>query len=330
MPLDLGARGSATIGGTIATNAGGNKVLRYGMMREMVLGLEAVLPDGTIVSSLFKILKNNTGLDLKQLFIGTEGTLGIVTRAVLRLQPLPRSRQTVLASFESFAAVTATLAYMQSRSGGALSSFEVMWRDYYLMVTAPGRNTPPLSQEHPFFTLIEWEGADPAADAEGFQAALEECLGKGWMSDAVVAKSESERTALWRIRDDVHHLRSFDPLFVFDVSLPVPAMEGYVDKLRADLGRRYGKLTLIAYGHLGDGNLHVAISCGDKSAKPVVEDAVYAPLQAVRGSVSAELGIGLDKKQHLSLTRTPTEVDLMRAIKRTIDPSNILNPGKIF
>lgn len=328
-PLDLGARGSATIGGNIATNAGGNKVLRYGMTRDMVLGLEAVLPDGELVSSMFKIIKNNTGLDIKQLFIGTEGTLGVVTRAVLRLQPLPRSRQTVLGAFNDFASVAAMLERMRAASGGSLSSYEIMWRDYYLLLTAPGRRPPPLSQDYPFYALVECEGADEESDNARFQAAIEDCLESGLMVDAVVAQSEAERIDLWRIRDDVHYLKTLDPLFVFDISLPVPAMDRYVDELRGELERRFGKLTLISYGHLGDGNLHIAISCGSKADKVEIEELVYAPLAAFRGSVSAEHGIGVDKKKYLAYTRSAQEIALMRAVKAAIDPKNILNPGKI-
>lgn len=328
-PLDLGARGSATIGGNIATNAGGNKVLRYGMTRDMVLGLEAVLPNGEIVSSMFKIIKNNTGLDVKQLFIGTEGTLGVVTRAVLRLQPLPHTRQTVFGAFPSFDAVARMLERMRAAAGGMLSSYEVMWRDYYLLLTAPGRRPAPLSQAHPFYALIECEGVDEAADGARFQAVLEQALEDGLMVDAVVAQSEAKRVDLWRIRDDVHYLRTLDPLFVFDVSLPVPEMERYVNDLRAELERRWRNVTLIAYGHLGDGNLHIAVSCGSVADKAAVEQLVYGPLSAFRGSVSAEHGIGVDKKKYLGLTRTEQEIALMRAVKTAIDPRNILNPGKI-
>lgn len=329
-PLDLGARGSATIGGNIATNAGGNKVLRYGMTRDQVLGLEVVLANGEIVSSMFKILKNNTGLDIKQLFIGTEGTLGVVTRAVLRLQARPRTRQTALAAFPDFSSVVATLQRVRAGSAGALSSYEIMWRDYYLLLTAPGRRPPPIPQHHPFYALIECEGSSEVADDSRFQALLQSCLEEGFVADAVVAQSESERIDLWRIRDDVHYLKTLDPLFVFDISLPLPAMGPYVEELRATLEKRWRAPTVIAYGHLGDCNLHIAVSCGDASIRPDVERIVYEPLKAFRGSVSAEHGIGLDKKAFLGFTRTPQEIEVMRAVKAALDPSGILNPGKIL
>ncbi|MBE7426845.1 MAG: FAD-binding oxidoreductase [Ideonella sp.] len=328
--LDLGARGSATIGGNIATNAGGNKVLRYGMTRDLVLGLEVVLANGEVISSLFKILKNNTGLDIKQLFIGTEGTLGVVTRAILRLHPGPRTRQTVLAAFPDFSSVATVLQRVRAGSGGTLSSFEIMWRDYYLLLTAPGRRPAPLSQTHPFYALIECEGSTDAADDSGFQMILQSCLEENLIADAVLAQSETERASLWRIRDDVHYLKTLNPLFVFDISLPLPAMERYVEGLRATLAERWQLPTVIAYGHLGDGNLHLAISCGDTSNRHDIEHIVYEPLKALRGSVSAEHGIGLDKKTYLEFTRTPQEIAVMRAVKRALDPSGILNPGKIL
>ncbi|HUN50784.1 MAG TPA: FAD-binding oxidoreductase, partial [Candidatus Sulfotelmatobacter sp.] len=323
-PLDLGARGSCTIGGNISTNAGGNKVIRYGMMRDMVLGLEAVLPDGTVVSSLFKIIKNNTGLDLKQLFIGTEGTLGIVTRAVLRLRPLPNAFTTAFLAFSNFASVTRVLAEMQRALGGALSSYEVLWRDYYRLVTEAGRNAPPVSREHPFVALVEAEGNDAESDGARFQATLESCLEQGSIADAVLAQSETERRALWKIRDDVHYLREIGPSFTFDVSLPIAAMDGYIADLCAAAAGRWSGSQVHAFGHLGDGNLHVIVACnGGPEAKQEVENLVYGPLEAVRGSVSAEHGIGLDKKAYLSFSRSPAEIALMAAVKRTLDPKNI-------
>jgi FAD/FMN-containing dehydrogenase len=328
--LDLGARGSATIGGNISTNAGGNKVIRYGMMRDMVLGLEAVLPDGTVVSSMFKIIKNNTGLDLKQLFIGTEGTLGIVTRAVLRLRPLPNSFTTAFLGFDDFASVARVLAEMQRALGGALSSYEVLWRHYYRLLCEPGRNAPPVSREHPFVALVEAEGADAAADGARFQSVLEHCLEQGMVADAVLAKSEAERKALWKIRDDVHYLREVGPAFTFDVSLPIPTMDRYINELDAAVAARWQGSSVYSFGHLGDGNLHVIVACpAGAEAKQAVEELVYGPLEAIRGSISAEHGIGIDKKPYLGLSRSPAEIAVMAAVKRALDPKNILNPGKV-
>jgi FAD/FMN-containing dehydrogenase len=280
---------------------------------------------------LFKILKNNTGLDLKQLFIGTEGMLGIVTRAVLRLRPLPNSFATAFLAFDEFSSVARVLSEAQRALGGALSSYEVLWRDYFRLVTEPGRNPPPVSRDHPFVALVEAEGNDAQADNARFQSTLEYCLEQGWVADAVLAKSETERRALWKIRDDVHYLRELSPVFSFDVSLPIPAMEGYIEDLKAELAKRWNRSEVHSFGHLGDGNLHVIVSCdGGWEAKQAVEELVYGPLTAVRGSISAEHGIGIDKKPYLPLSRSSAEIALMVAVKRALDPKNILNPGKVL
>ncbi|WP_199229505.1 FAD-binding oxidoreductase [Azospirillum sp. TSO22-1] len=330
--LDLGSRGSATVGGAIATNAGGNKVIRYGMMRDLVLGLEAVLADGTVVSSMNALLKNNTGLDLKQLFIGTEGTLGVVTRAVLRLYPLPRARHTALAALPDFAAMAGFLRAMREESNGALSSFEAMWPSYYALATRPaGRLHPPLPHGAAFYALVEWEGADAEGDAQRFGTALARALEAGLIADAVLARSEAERTTLWAIRDDVtEHLRPLAPRFSFDVSLPIPSMPEYVDTLTRVVAARWPGAAVVAFGHLGDGNLHVIVSAGRTDVRAAVEELVYRPLAALGGAVSAEHGIGLDRKAWLALSRSAEERRAMALVKRALDPANILNPGKIL
>ncbi len=200
-PLDLGARGSCTIGGTVATNAGGINVLRYGMMRNLVLGIEVVLADGTIISSMNQMLKNNTGYDLKQLFIGSEGTLGVVTRVVIRLFPMPMSRQTALLAMQSFDAVARLLKTMQSDLAGTLSAYEVMWNNYFEMVTREEGHQSPLQRDHPFYVLAEAEGASPGADDERFEKILEQGLESGDVIDAILPKTEAERNSLWAIRE---------------------------------------------------------------------------------------------------------------------------------
>ena len=332
-PLDLGGRGTATIGGNISTNAGGNRVIRYGMTRDMVLGLEAVLADGTVVSSMNRMIKNNAGYDLKQLFIGSEGSLGIVTRAVLRLREKPRSQETLLAGIDEFGKLTRFLKTMDASLGGTLSAFEVMWNNYYrLVTTAPATNQPPLSQDYPFYVLVEAMGGDPEKDHERIEAALGQAYEEGLIADAVIAQSEAQRRQIWAIRDDVAQTFRLGPTFVFDVSMRISKMESYVNEVNRRLGERYPNFQNLTLGHMGDGNLHFVVSVGESSAqaRETVERSVYEPLAAIEGSVSAEHGVGLEKKPYLSICRSPVEVALMRALKQTLDPKRILNPGKIF
>jgi FAD/FMN-containing dehydrogenase len=327
-PLDLGARGSCTIGGTIATNAGGINVLRYGMMRQLVLGLEVVLADGTIISSMNQMLKNNTGYDLKQLFIGSEGTLGIVTRAVVRLFPIPKSRQTALFATESFDAVTQILKRMQSDLAGTLSAYEVMWNRYFNLVTQDGAHNAPMSRDYPFYVLAEAEGADPEADDNRFQRLLEVGLESGDVVDAVLPKSESERQALWLIREE------FDPVlpaYLYDVSLPIKAMSGYVDKLESELSAWRSDAECLVFGHIADGNLHIFVRPHEDGVHHDKSDEiVYGCLDGLSGSISAEHGIGIEKKRWLGDSRNKDEIQMMRSIKTLLDPKNILNPGKVI
>jgi FAD/FMN-containing dehydrogenase len=334
-PLDLGGRGSATIGGNISTNAGGNRVIRFGMMREMVLGVEAVLADGTIVSSLNPMIKNNAGYDLKQLFIGSEGTLGIVTRAVLRLREKPRSQETLFVAARSFGQVTAFLKVMDRALGGTLSAFEVMWNDFYRLVTTePAKSQPPLPHDFPYYVLVEAMGGDPDADRARIEAALAQAYEDDLIADAVVAGSEAQRQALWAMRDDVAQTFRLAPIVAFDVSMRISRMERYVEAVNARLRGRFGEFHNLIFGHLGDSNLHMVVSVGPQGGDPAIrhdiEGCVYEPLEAIAGSISAEHGIGLEKKPYLRLSRSEPEVSLMRALKRALDPKCLLNPGKIF
>jgi FAD/FMN-containing dehydrogenase len=331
-PLDLGARGSATIGGNISTNAGGNRVIRYGMTREMVLGLEAVLADGTIISSLNRLLKNNAGYDLKQLFIGTEGTLGVVTRAVLRLRPKPGSTAVALAAVDSFSALPRLLRRVERGLSGGLSAFEVMWEHFYQLVTSPpAKGRAPISYGHPYYVLIEQLGSDEAGDVALFERVLGAALEEGIIADAAIAKSQGERSAIWSLRDDVAQCMRNAPIFTFDVSLPIVEMEAYVADVRSRLFGRWGaKTSLMVFGHLGDCNLHLIVGVGDGSARHSVEEIIYGALEGRSGSVSAEHGIGLEKRSYLPLSRSGSEIALMRQLKRALDPRNILNPGKVF
>ncbi|WP_299310960.1 FAD-binding oxidoreductase [uncultured Halomonas sp.] len=333
-PLDLGARGSCTIGGNIATNAGGVRVIRYGMMRQQVLGLEAVLADGRVISSMNRMLKNNAGFDLKQLFIGSEGTLGIVTRAVLRLQPLQPVSHTVLVACADFAALTGLLQHVRRTLGEQLSAFEVMWQSHYALLTAEsGRHAPPLSPDFPFYALIESLGGEAAESSRRFEAAIEAAFEAGLLSDAVVASSEQQRERLWAIREDIegllHHIA---PRFAFDISLPIADMEEYVQALERAVTARWPAGRVLVFGHLGDGNLHVTVGTGrdDAETRRAVEALVYEPLAALGGSVSAEHGIGLEKRDYLHLSRTPEEIALMRTLKQALDPHALLNRHKVL
>lgn len=332
-PLDLGARGSCTIGGNASTNAGGNRVIRYGMTRELVLGLEAVLADGTVISSMNKMLKNNAGYDLKQMFIGTEGTLGIISRVVLRLQEKPLSQNTALLSAHSFKQVTDLLKYVDTGLGGNLTAFEVMWNDFYTLVTtSPAKNQPPIPQEYSYYVLVEYCGSDQNKDYEHFNELLNLALEREIINDAVVAQSETDRLKLWAIRDDVEQQFQYGPIKIFDVSLPINKMESYIEQVKSKMSNYWKDFHCTVFGHLGDGNLHLITAVGSDDAESIklMEECVYEPLRSIRGSVSGEHGIGLEKKKYLHISRTKEELDLMKTLKKTLDPNNILNPGKIF
>lgn len=333
-PLDLGARGSATIGGNISTNAGGNRVIRYGMMRDMVLGLEAVMADGTVISSMNHLIKNNAGYDLKQLFLGSEGTLGVVTRAVLRLRPKPLSQDTAYVAVESFEQLPKFLRHMERALGGTLSAFEVMWEDFYKLVTTePAKGKAPLEYGHPYYVLVESMGGNQEDDSARFEKALMASLESGEVVDAVIAKNQAERDAMWSLRDDVGQVARNFPIFTFDVSLKISDMESYIAEVRDGLKAKWPESSLMVFGHLGDGNLHVipgSLPAHDAETRKAVEQIVYTALRKRGGSVSAEHGIGLEKRPYLGWTRSPEEVALMRTLKAALDPKNILNPGKVL
>jgi FAD/FMN-containing dehydrogenase len=333
LALDLGARGSCTIGGNVATNAGGNHVIRYGMTRAQVLGLEAVLADGTVITDLGKMLKNNAGYDLKQLFIGSEGTLGVVTRVVLRLWPRPRGEATALVACAGFGKVVELLAEAQRRLGGDLAAFEVMWPEFYEIVTTPpAKSSPPLDHGYPVYALLEALGASPEEDHARFEGFLAAALESELIEDAAIATSRPERRALWALRDSVDQLARLGPIYTFDVSLPISTMEGYVAEVRERVAREWPDPKCVVFGHLGDGNLHVIVGVGQSgpAIRTRVEHAVYDPLRERRGSVSAEHGIGIEKRPWLPWSRGPAEIALMRRLKAALDPKGILNPGKVL
>jgi FAD/FMN-containing dehydrogenase len=332
-PLDLGGRGAAQIGGNASTNAGGNRVLRYGMMRDLVLGLEAVLADGTVVTSLNKMLKNNTGYDLKQLFIGAEGTLGIITRLVLKLYPKPASQCTALVALNGFDDALALLGRLKSGLGGALSAFELMWPDFYRVGTTALDRTPPIAEGCALYVLTDMLGADPAADSERFETIIAGAAEAGIVVDAVIAKSSAQARALWSIRDCPGEFPRAQhwPQLGFDVSVPIGDMGAFVEEARGLLTSRWPKAQALFFGHIADSNLHISVKLDEHvGSEHEIDDLIYAAVGAWRGSISAEHGIGLAKREYLHFSRSDAELALMRRIKAALDPNGILNPGKVI
>jgi FAD/FMN-containing dehydrogenase len=333
-PLDLGARGSSQVGGLIATNAGGNRVIRYGMMRDLVLGLEVVLADGTVVTALNTLLKNNAGLDVRQVFVGSEGTLGVVTRAVLRLHPRPRSRATAFCAVASYERALALLQRARSASAGSLSAFEVMWPDYYGMVTSRVPGLPrPLPAGAPLYVLLDVLGGDPSADQARFEAMLASAAEVDIITDAAIAQSDTEALDFWKVRDATGEFpRMFWPHVAFDIGIPTRHIGSFVDACAPLLRARWPDMETAFYGHIGDSNLHLCAKAVPTGPQPeeAVEDLVYGLVREWHGTVSAEHGIGLHKRPYLSYCRSPEEIAVMRALKQALDPKGILNPGKIF
>jgi len=329
-PLDLGARGSCTIGGNMATNAGGNRVLRYGMTRDLVLGVEAVLADGTVVGGLNRLIKNNTGYDLKQLFIGSEGTLGVITRAVLKVFPKPRSQSVAFCELSGYSAVVNLLNFVRERLPGTLSAFEVMWQSFYQRALEINPGLPkPFEPNSPFYVIVETQGGDKDADDQAFQGTLEAALEKGLVADAVIAKSEQEAKGLWSIRDSsLEVYQSLAPGKSYDVSLPLSEIEGFAERLKTELDERWPGNAMVLFGHLGDGNVHPLTNAGNGAAE--VDELLYNLVGDLGGSISAEHGIGLSRRGYLGLSQSDADIELMRTMKAALDPKNILNPGRVI
>jgi len=333
--LDLGARGSCAIGGNLSTNAGGNRVIRYGMARELVLGLEWVLPDGTIVTSLNKMMKNNAGYDLKQLFIGSEGTLGVITRIVLRLHPQPGCTMSALCALPDYASVVRLLGAARRRLGPLLSAFEVMWPDYWQVVTERVGVRPPVSGSHGLYVLVEAQGTDEAIDGPRFANWLEQLLEEGAITDAAVAQSMADTQSFWALRDAcAEFLPALGPHVSYDVALAVRDMDAFVTRCKAALLQNTPGCESVFYGHIGDGNLHlVAWAPGlsvENQPKQQMDETIYGLVREFKGSISAEHGIGTAKKPYLGHARSEAEIALMRTLKQALDPHGLLNPGKVI
>ena len=334
LPLNFGAKGSAQIGGILSTNAGGLRVLRYGMARNFVLGLEVVLADGTVLTNLKKIIKDNSGYDLKQLFIGAEGTLGVITRAVLRLREAPRSRTSAYVGINDYEKVVSFLRFMDGGMAGTLSAYELIWKSTFTrMTTPPSLTTPPLPLDYSYYVLVEGLGSDQAADQARLEGLLEQAMSEGLIEDAAFAFSESDFEWFWKIREDVHVLVSqtkYDQHF--DISLPIPLIGPVLAGISEELHALQGVEDVFVFGHVADGNIHLIIGKEDESTelREKINAIVYGPLKGINGSVSAEHGIGVHKKQYLPLCRSEAEIALMKTLKRSLDPKNILNRGKIL
>ncbi len=332
-PLDLGARGSCQLGGNAATNAGGNRVLRHGMMRQSVLGLEVALTDGTLLPMLGRVIKDNAGFDLKHLFIGSEGCLGVITRLALKLEPSRPVASTVLCGMKSFD--DCSLLLKQAKSMLAeLSAFELMWQDFFEAAAKATGRALPFGQAHALYVLIEAQGPDAASAAAAVERFLVDAMDKGIVEDAIVAQSVEQAAQLWSYREAVSKLLSMNKPFAFaafDVSVEMPVMEALVGELREHLRSKYPECSHLFFGHLGDGNLHL-ISGPYAGAAELdrVEHAVYRCVGRYGGSISAEHGVGTVKKAFLHNSRGVQEIALMRKLKQMLDPHQILNPGRVL
>ncbi|MAC77271.1 MAG: FAD-binding oxidoreductase [Rhodobacteraceae bacterium] len=332
--IDIGARGSCQLGGVLATNAGGNTVIRYGMARDHVLGLEVVLADGTVIDGMNTMLKNNAGMDLKQLFIGTEGLLGIITRCVLRLHPLPPARATAFLGCKDTASTIALLRAARAALGPMLSSFEVMWPSFFHYMSKATGLGSPLAGEHGAYIIIEATGFDDTYTRETLERFFETAFEQGLVEDGVLASSVKEERALWSVRESPAEYETvLGPVIPFDVGIPIARMEEAVAAIEAGIATLYPTARALSYGHIGDSNLHVVVNvpeAGRDQPHGPVKAKVYEIVRSLGGTISAEHGIGAIKRDYLAYSRTPAEIALMRRIKKLLDPKGILNPGKGF
>ena len=339
-PLSLAAEGSCTIGGNLATNAGGTQVLRYGNARELCLGLEVVTAEGEIWNGLSGLRKDNTGYDLRDLFIGSEGTLGVITGATLKLYPQPAAVPTALAALPSLEAAVGLLQLAQARLGSALTGFEVM-AQYALGLVRT--HFPQLAQplpEAPWTVLLEQSDNEGETHAQGlFEALLETALERGLISDAAVASNTLQSNAMWHLRDSIPMAQSAEGLNIkHDIALPVSSITRFVADTDAALLRAFPGVRLVNFGHLGDGNLHYNVQApvgvdGEtflRERESAVNTLVYDALATHGGSISAEHGIGALKREQLAARKSPVALDMMRAIKLALDPTGVLNPGRVI
>jgi len=337
-PLSLGAEGSCTIGGNLSTNAGGTSALSYGIARDLVVGLEVVLADGRVMHTLSKLKKDNTGYDLKDLFVGAEGTLGIITAAVLKLFPRPRSVETAFIGLASPRAALDLLNLTRERIGGTVTSFELISRGVLEFSFKHGNNSrDPLSSPHPWYVLIEVSSQSETGLRDSLEAALADAAERGLIDDAVIAASLDQVNAFWHMRHTLTEVQKPEGGSIkHDVSVPVAAVPDFIAEANAAVHALIPGARPVPFGHLGDGNIHYNVSQpvgADKaeflSRWGAVNAVVDKIVLAHGGSISAEHGIGRLKRDSLPKVKDPVALDLMRTLKHTLDPNNILNPGKV-
>ncbi|MGV6801321.1 MAG: FAD-binding oxidoreductase [bacterium] len=339
-PLSIGSEGSCHIGGNISTNAGGINVLRYGTMRELVLGLEVVLPNGDIWNGLNTLRKNNTGYDLKHLFIGGEGTLGLVTAAALKLFPLPDEKSTVFCSMPSPEAAIELLALFQQKTGGLVNSFELMSQSILdLVLKNVTTSKSPLDTPSPWYGLVELSASSDVDLALTTETILQDAMSNALISNAVIAQNLSQAEAMWALRHNASEAmrREAAHCVKCDISIPVHHIPEFLNKARRVVETFSPAARIIAFGHVGDGNIHYdimaensAVSDQFKEIGPTLRYAIHDVACALGGTISAEHGIGLEKQAELSERKSPIEMEMMRAVKKAIDPKGIMNPGKLL
>ncbi|WP_076998033.1 FAD-binding oxidoreductase [Variovorax sp. KK3] len=338
-PLSLGAEGSCQIGGNLSTNAGGIQVLRYGNMRELTLGLEVVLPDGSVLDSLRALRKDNTGYDLKQLFIGAEGTLGIITAATLRLFPRPVQTATAYAALSRIEDVIALLTMSRRLTADQLTAFEFVPRFAVDIATRHIANTrDPLPGTAPWYVLMEVSSSAGEADMHGLlENVLTQAMDAGLVTDAVMATSDAQRLGMWKVREALVEAQRFEGASIkFDVSVPVTSIPDFVHTATAACLTREPTLRVLAFGHCGDGNVHFNLAAPPGDDGSFIERSdefatlVFDIVRSLRGSISAEHGIGRTKREAMGIYKSATELALMHRLKAAIDPLAIMNPGKVL
>ena len=334
LPLNFGAKGSAQIGGVVSTNAGGLRVLKYGMTRGLVLGLEAVLSNGEVISSMKKVIKDNSGYDLKQLFIGSEGTLGVVTKVIFKLEEKPESRCSALVALNNYDNVVNLLKFIEKGLSGTLTGFELMWNETYKTMLDSSENySPLLPSTYPFYVFIESLGSNLNSDFDKLSELISKAAEKNLIEDAILAQNEREQKIIWDMREDVSVLAKksmFDQHF--DISLPIPLIDKEVQIATKKLKKLPFVEHVFTFGHVADGNIHFIIGKNNNSIENTekINEVIYSNLKENGGSVSAEHGIGLDKKKYLHTSRSAEEIKLMKTLKEILDPKNILNPGRVI